>query len=58
MGLVFFRIMEIIVLCVGFGLYVCMYLYVKFYKGKCYSKKILEGKMIFVIGVNLGNLKF
>lgn len=54
MGLVFSRTTETTALCVGLGLYACMYLYVKLYKGKCHSKNNLEGKTIIVTGANTG----
>lgn len=56
MGLVLSRTTETTTLCVGLGLYACMYLYVKLHKGKCHSKKNLEGKTIIVTGANSGNL--
>lgn len=54
MGLVLSRTTETTALCVGLGLYACMYLYVKLHKGKCHSKKTLEGKTILVTGANSG----
>nr|XP_019919816.2 retinol dehydrogenase 11 isoform X1 [Crassostrea gigas] len=54
MGLVLSRTTETTALCVGLGLYACMYLYVKLHKGKCHSKKNLEGKTIIVTGANSG----
>ncbi|XP_052707084.1 retinol dehydrogenase 11-like isoform X2 [Crassostrea angulata] len=54
MGLILSRTTETTALCVGLGLYACMYLYVKLNKGKCHNKKNLEGKTIIVTGANSG----
>eukprot|EP00105_Crassostrea_gigas_P035670 XP_019919818.1 PREDICTED: retinol dehydrogenase 11 isoform X4 [Crassostrea gigas] len=54
MGLVLSRTTETTTVCASLGLYACMYLYVKLHKGKCHSKKNLEGKTIIVTGANSG----